>query len=56
MLAALVQVIFTASSTTFQFLVMGQLQTDYAAFFCGIGLLGGAIGASKILSTVVEPQ
>jgi uncharacterized membrane protein YfcA len=37
-------VIFTASSTTFQFLVMGQLQVDYAAFFCGIGLLGGAIG------------
>ena len=30
-------VIFTASSTTFQFLVMGQLQIDYALFFCCIG-------------------
>mmetsp|Transcript_46200 Transcript_46200/g.110128 ORF Transcript_46200/g.110128 Transcript_46200/m.110128 type:complete len:313 (-) Transcript_46200:52-990(-) len=37
-------VIFTASSTTFQFLVMGQLQIDYAVFFCCVGLVGGAIG------------
>mmetsp|Transcript_13623 Transcript_13623/g.31471 ORF Transcript_13623/g.31471 Transcript_13623/m.31471 type:complete len:331 (+) Transcript_13623:821-1813(+) len=37
-------VIFTASSTTFQFLVMGQLQIDYAVFFCSVGLVGGAIG------------
>jgi hypothetical protein len=30
-------VIFTASSTSFQFLIMGQLQIDYAGFFCCIG-------------------
>ena len=75
-------VIFTASSTTFQFLIMGQLQVlkllspssslplpsssflvfllpppvcwsecwqiDYALFFCGIGLLGGAIGNTVV--------
>ncbi|EKX43372.1 hypothetical protein GUITHDRAFT_95350 [Guillardia theta CCMP2712] len=41
-------VIFTASSTTFQFLIMGQLQIDYALFFCGIGLLGGAIGNTVV--------
>jgi len=41
-------VIFTASSTTFQFLVMGQLQVDYAAFFCVIGFIGGAIGNTGV--------
>jgi len=41
-------VIFTASSTTFQFLVMGQLQVDYAMFFCMIGLLGGAVGNTSV--------
>jgi len=41
-------VIFTASSTTFQFLVMGQLQIDYAMFFCLIGFVGGAIGNTGV--------
>jgi uncharacterized membrane protein YfcA len=41
-------VIFTASSTTFQFLVMGQLQIDYALFFCCIGFVGGAIGNTVV--------
>lgn len=41
-------VIFTASSTTFQFLVMGQLQVDYAMFFCAIGFVGGAIGNTAV--------
>jgi len=41
-------VIFTASSTSFQFLVMGQLQIDYAGFFCCIGFVGGAIGNTGV--------
>jgi uncharacterized membrane protein YfcA len=41
-------VIFTASSTTFQFLVMGQLQVDYALFFCLVGLFGGAVGNTGV--------
>ena len=41
-------VIFTSSSTTFQFLVMGQLQVDYALFFCLIGFVGGAIGNTAV--------
>jgi uncharacterized membrane protein YfcA len=41
-------VIFTSSSTSFQFLVMGQLQLDYACFFCFIGFVGGAIGNTAV--------
>mmetsp|Transcript_1926 Transcript_1926/g.5089 ORF Transcript_1926/g.5089 Transcript_1926/m.5089 type:complete len:97 (-) Transcript_1926:32-322(-) len=41
-------VVFTASSTTFQFLIMGQLQADYAIFFCCIGIGAGAVGNTVV--------
>lgn len=41
-------VLFTASSTTTQFLILGQLQVDYALFFAGIGLVGAGIGNTGV--------
>eukprot|EP00292_Cryptomonas_paramecium_P005859 CAMPEP_0113712894 /NCGR_PEP_ID=MMETSP0038_2-20120614/31659_1 /TAXON_ID=2898 /ORGANISM="Cryptomonas paramecium" /LENGTH=395 /DNA_ID=CAMNT_0000639499 /DNA_START=425 /DNA_END=1609 /DNA_ORIENTATION=+ /assembly_acc=CAM_ASM_000170 len=41
-------VLFTASSTTLQFLIMGQLQADYAIVFCLVGLTGGGVGSSVV--------
>jgi len=37
-------VLFTASSTTFQYYLLGRLLPDYALVFGSVGLLGGAIG------------
>mmetsp|Transcript_53696 Transcript_53696/g.112039 ORF Transcript_53696/g.112039 Transcript_53696/m.112039 type:complete len:573 (-) Transcript_53696:79-1797(-) len=41
-------VLFTASSTTLQFLIMGQLQADYAAFFCTVGIVAGGVGNTVV--------
>lgn len=46
-------VLFTASSTTVQFLIMGQLTVDYAIFFGLIGCLSAAVG-NTVVSWLVK--
>lgn len=41
-------VLFVSSSTAFQFLIMGQLQADYALFFCAVGAVAGAAGSTGV--------
>jgi uncharacterized membrane protein YfcA len=41
-------VLFISSSTAFQFLVMGQLQADYALCLCAVGALAGAVGNTAV--------
>ena len=41
-------VLFVSSSTAFQFLIMGQLQADYALFFCAVGAVAGAVGSTGV--------
>jgi uncharacterized membrane protein YfcA len=41
-------VLFVSSSTAFQFLIMGELQADYALFFCAAGAVAGAAGSAGV--------
>lgn len=47
-------VLFIASSTTVQFLVLGQIQLDYALVFAGVSFLGGGAGNLSLNRLVKE--
>jgi len=46
-------VMFTSSSTTIQYIFLGQLKLDYACFFCFVGGIGAAFG-NIVLNAIVD--
>ena len=46
-------IFFTSSSTTVQFVMLGMMQSDYALWFGGIGVLGSLTG-NKIVGQLIK--